>query len=258
MFKPLFSMLIVPVLAAGSALAGPDWTEVGDAGKLNAQIIPFAFQPQSISGSLGTTPLLGAERRATGNDADGGFDNADVYEIQIELNDEFIATTHGGGLEVSLEVDGERGGVASFDTALWVFRVDRRGLLANNDISAMNNRSRLLPIATDGTGSRIALPGRYLIAVSFGDVAPVALGGLPLFNFTGNPGPTQVSGPDGPGGSNGFNAWVPDLAHPMRQYRISIRPTPCPPPCAGDANGDGLVNFLDITSVLVAWNLTCP
>ena len=30
------------------------------------------------------------------------------------------------------------------------------------------------------------------------------------------------------------------------------------PKCAGDANGDGVVNFADITSVLGNWLVVCP
>ncbi|MBL8746911.1 MAG: hypothetical protein JNK58_11210 [Phycisphaerae bacterium] len=260
MFKHAAVTLIAFGSGIGVAAAGPDWTEVGDAGKVNAQIVPFPVQPQFISGTLGDFPLALLDRGAVGggNDSDGGPDVADVYEIQVEFNDEFIATTYDPSFTVTLEVEGdERTGSTNFDTALWVFRQDRRGLLGNNDISATNNRSRILPIATDGTGSRIAAPGRYLIAVSYGDVAPVSLGGLPLFSFSNNPGSTQVSGPDGAGGSNGFVAWSPNTLHPIRKYRISIRPTPCPAHCAGDANGDGVVSFLDITSVLAAWNSSC-
>lgn len=259
--RTLFTLvpLCLGALATTTA-AGPDWTEVGDAGKLNAQIIPFAVQPQFISGTLGDVPFVDSERGAAGGaDSDGGPDIADVYDIQIELNEEFIATTFDQTFTLSVETDGdERTGPTNFDTALWLFRQDHRGLLGNNDISATNNRSRLLPIATDGTGSRILTPGRYLIAVSFGDAAPVSLGGLPLFSFANNPGSTQVSGPDGSGGSNGFAAWVPNTTHTIRKYRISIRPTPCPIPCPGDANNDGVVGFSDVTAVLAAWNSTCP
>lgn len=250
--------LFVVSAAAGLALAGPDWTEVGDAGKLTPQAIPFPVQPQFISGSLGDAPLDGLERGpAGGNDADGGPDVADVYDIQIDDNEEFIATTYELTFQ-SASGEDERTGPTNFDTALWVFRLDKRGLLANNDISVTNNRSRILPIATDGTGSRILTPGRYLLAVSYGDVAPVAMGGFTLFSFTNNPGPTQVSGPDGQGGSMSFTAWVPNTPHTIRKYRISIRPTPCPPPCIGDANGDNIVNFADITATLASWNMTCP
>jgi len=36
-------------------------------------------------------------------------------------------------------------------------------------------------------------------------------------------------------------------------------PAPCPlPGCRGDSNGDGIVNFADITSVLSNWALQCP
>lgn len=243
----------------GSAAAGPDWTEVGDAGKLTPQFVGIPVQPQSISGSLGAVPLDGMTRGL--DDADGGHDVADLFDILIETNEEFIATTFDPTFTVSLEMVGEDGtalpGPTTFDSALWIFRTDKRGLLGNNDISATNSQSRLLPIATDATGSRILTPGRYLIAVSFGDVAPVATGGAPIFNFSNSPGQTQVSGPDGQGGQNPLTGWTPDVTHPLRKYRISIRPTPCRPPCSGDANGDAEVNFQDITAVLASWQSLC-
>lgn len=255
----MFKRGAMVMLLSGSAIAGPDWTEMGDAGKLTPQLVAIPVQPQSIMGTLGDFPLTELERGPTGNDADGGPDVADLFDIQIDDNEEFIATTYEPTFSVSLEMEGERApGPSEFDTALWVFRLDKRGLLANNDISTLNNRSRILPIATDGTGARILTPGRYLLAISYGDVAPVSLGGSPIFNFTNNPGPTQVSGPDGPGGSNPLTAWVPNSPHTIRKYRILIRPTPCPAPCAGDANGDHVVNFADVTSVLSSWNATCP
>lgn len=38
--------------------------------------------------------------------------------------------------------------------------------------------------------------------------------------------------------------------------RIPCRPAV--PPCPGDANGDGLINFADITNVLANFNMPCP
>lgn len=46
----------------------------------------------------------------------------------------------------------------------------------------------------------------------------------------------------------------------FRWYRPVV-PPPCPPtpgPCPGDANGDGVVNFADITGVVANWLRPCP
>jgi hypothetical protein len=233
-------------VCAGGAIAGPDWTEMGDAGKSTPQVIPFGIQPTTISGMLGTTVA-----RGPGGDADGGLDIADVYDLMIEEPDELIATT----FDVSVVFPGST--INAFDMAVWMFRLDRRGLLANNDISTVEQRSRILPIATDGSGARLPGPGRYLLAISFGECQPVAAGQM-LFNFGDPPGETQVSGPDGPGGSQPFTTFVPEVTLPRVEYRIFIRPRPCAELCPGDANGDHVVTFADITTVLSRWGNTCP
>jgi hypothetical protein len=246
--------LVVP------AFGGPDWTEgPTDAGKSTPQTVTLPIQPETISGTLGSpAPLRGM------GDSDGGEDIADLYDIQIDVPDEFIATTVGLTLaaEVSVELpDGSRGpGVNNFDTALWLFRLDRRGLLGHNDVSSTDVRSRLLPIATDGTGARLPGPGRYLLAISYGDVFPVSMPAgtaFPIFSFTNAPGPTQVSGPDGQGGGGPLVTFVPDSPHPVVSYRIILKPRACPAGCHGDANGDSVVNFADVTTVLSAWGAGC-
>lgn len=234
---------------------GPDWTEVGDAGKINAQMVALPVQPETITGFLGG-PVLRM------GDADGGPDVADVYDILITAPQEFMATTYSDPtFDLRLEMIGDDGepltGPTNFDTALWLFRLDRRGLLANRNIDSSNELSRILPIATDGTGSRIPGPGRYLLAVSYGDMVPLSNGGQVIFNFSNPPGPDQVSGPDGPGGSMQFASWTPDVERPMVKYRIRISPRDCRP-CPGDADGNGVVNFLDITTVLSRFGSTCP
>lgn len=246
------------LVVASPALAGPDWTEgPTDAGKSTPQTVSLPIQPETISGQLGSpAPLRGV------GDSDGGEDIADLYDIQIDFPDEFIATTVTMTLALEVEgADGARGpGVNNFDTALWLFRLDRRGLLAHNDLSASDHLSRILPIATDGTGARIPAPGRYLLAISYGDVFPVSspMGtAFPIFNFANAPGPTQVSGPDGQGGAFGHVTFLPDSPHPIVNYRIVIKPQACPAGCQGDANGDLVVNFADVTTVLSAWGASC-
>lgn len=247
--NPRMSLVVralAPALIAAGASAGPDWTEIPDAGKLNPQIIALPVQPKSIFGML------------TGLDADGGLDVADTYDLFIENSEEVIIKTGGGSLLVTLEPgEGERG-QTDFNTALWLFRLDDTGLLANRDAGPGQVFSRILPIATDGTGARIPGPGRYILAVSYDDVAPITGAGLPIFNFSNAPGATQVSGPDGAGGSQPYASWANETTmRPPGTYRIVITPQDCPPGCFGDANGDTHVDFLDITTVLSVWGSSC-
>lgn len=235
------AMFLALLAVCGSAQAGPDWTEIPDAGRLTPQIITLANQPKSIFGVL------------TGIDADGGPDIADTYSLQVDKPGELVATTAGTS---PLEL----GGLTDFNTTLYLFADDGRGLLANDDISVNNNRSRLLAYSTDGTGIRIPGPGRYRLAVSYNDVFPAnSIGAI----FDLNPGTTfgrfQVSGPDGPGGQQPIATWQGNVTFRPEPstYLIRITPELCGTPCQGDANGDLLVDFRDVTAVLGAWNFGC-
>lgn len=245
-------MSAMVVVSAPIALAGPDWTEVNDAGKNTPQDVAIGTQPKTIMGSLG-----GAT-----SDADGGVDAVDAYLLMIEEPESFIATT-----EPPLspfqedEAKGARGiPGAIFNSSMWLFRVDRTGIVANRDISNNNLRSRIFPMATDGTPARIPGPGEYVLAISYGDVNPTTTAGQNIFNFDDGLGNTQISGPDGPGGPNAAaGTWnIPSGSRPQVTYLIRVLGGPCPTPCIGDANNDRVVNFTDISFVLANFGRMCP
>jgi len=224
----------------GLAAAGPDWTEIPDAGKLTPQLITLPSQPSTIIGEL------------AGLDADGGPDIADTFRLKIDTPTTLVIS--------SAMIPLVGAGATNFDSVLYLFTIDGFGLLANDDISQNNNLSRLLAYSTDGTGVVIPGPGEYILAISYNDVAPGNMAGAIFSQGPGSVGgPFQISGPDGPGGSAPFDRWGGNMnPHPASTYLIQIRPLPPRPPCAGDANGDSVVNFQDITAVLANWQATCP
>ncbi len=167
------------LLAGQAALAGPDWVESGDAGS----ILPSAQQTlgsgsiNSISGNLGGASFVP--------------DFEDMYLVRV-LNP----------LAFSMTITG-----ASFDAQMFVFNVtlagEAFGLLAN-DNTIFGSQPVLGPLASDGTGAALKFPGVYAIAISGAGRVPVSLNG-PIFNFAS---PTEISGPDGPGGLNPHIGWT--------------------------------------------------
>jgi len=63
----------------------------------------------------------------------------------------------------------------------------------------------------------------------------------------------------GPGLTPSQFAAAPDKSafYKFRWYRPVI-PPPCPPPCVGDANLDGIVSFTDVLTTLGQFNQICP
>lgn len=183
---PRFCLFLITVaLLAPTAFAGPQWVEMSDAGKtpLTAElIVGGGLTLQTISGEL-----TGAMRGGTDDP-----DLADMYIFQVTQPMVFRASTQ--------EADG---GAAEFDSNLWLFRLVNAplngfGLLATRDTAAGGTvGARMGNAATDGTGAMLLTPGRYALAISGGDHIAISNGG-PIFNFAT---PTEVSGPDGPGGT---------------------------------------------------------
>lgn len=177
--------LVVLCLAVGglsaASLAGPDWTEVGDAGSdFNSAQIPFGTgQLRTIAGSLGGT-------------RGGEIDYEDMYVIGV---------SDPGAFRIELINPG-------FDAQLFIFNITLAGaafgLLANDNANEFTTDPVLTPVATDGTGAILDLPGDYLIGISGKGRDPVSAGGL-IFDFQD---PTEISGADGPGGLLRHIAWV--------------------------------------------------
>jgi hypothetical protein len=181
------------LLIASAALAGPEWVEIGDAGKL----------PGTAQDTVGSTPLTSIRGNIGSQTLGGELDEQDMYIVYIEDPKSFIATT------VPLF-----GGDAEFDSQLCLLKLDGLGLLGNNDTliigdsggiasGGISSGSTLLPAATDGTGVVITSPGLYLIAIYTVATRPISDDGN-LFAMAFS---TEISGPDGPGGESPISDW---------------------------------------------------
>jgi hypothetical protein len=170
--------LSVLLLASGTAVAGPDWVEHGDAGSTlsTAQQTLGSGPINFISGTLGGTGL--------------GLDQEDMYLVRVVDPASF-----------SLSIVS-----ADFSAQIWVFNVtlpgEAFGLLANQGTT--DGSPTVTSMATDGTGAQLTLPGVYAIAISGLGRVPVSRTG-PIFTFQN---PTEISGPDGPGGFNPHQGWI--------------------------------------------------
>jgi hypothetical protein len=180
MKTPRLFVAVVCALA-GTAYAGPDWIEVGDAGSslATAQPIVGVGQPQRIEGSLSS------------GFAEQGVDLEDMYLLRIET-------------PTSFSFDSTQ---TTFNTMLYLFNVTQAqeafGLLANNDTPSSFG-SIIDGPATDNTGAMVLNPGVYALAVTGFNRHPVSRTG-DIFFFGSS---TEISGPDGPGGINPLQGWT--------------------------------------------------
>ncbi len=190
---------VTSVLTCGSfAVAGPDWTELGDAGSdpRSAQIPLGDGDINSLSGNLG--------------DRGTEFDFEDMY---------YFGVSDPGSFSLSIAV-------ADFDAQLFVFHITNAGaalgLLANDDMSEESSLPMLTSMATDGTGVVLDLPGDYLVAVAGRGRNPISSTGL-IFDMAS---PTEISGADGPGGLNRLIGWEGEGE--TGSYRIDMTGTVFP------------------------------
>ena len=245
-FKKIAARAVVATLAlcvAWPAQAGPDFIEGmcsgGQAGSGPSSSCPVTGTGplNSISGNT-SVPFAGVP------------DLEDMYLIFISDPVMFSATTLGPA--------------PGFNTQLWLFRadpggaLDGLGLLANDDASAADEASLLLPMSTDGTGIALTTAGLYYLAISGGGPPgvpdpgrfPIA-GGLPIFDLVS---PTEISGPDGLGGLDVIDDWMG--AGDVGSYVIALEgvsfiESPCPWDC--EPAPDGTVGIVDFLTLLSQW-----
>jgi hypothetical protein len=172
----MVAAVLIPVTP--QAIAGPDWVEIGVAGSL--------FDTAQIP-----TPLGGGPLNSIQGNLDGPGDFSDMYIIGVADPALF-------NMQIAS---------ANFNAQLFIFHITLAGgaygLLGNDDRAIGDNRPLLTPVATDGTGARLDLPGDYLIGISGFGHNPVSSTGL-IFNMATT---TEISGADGPGGFNRHIGW---------------------------------------------------
>lgn len=167
-------------LFLSAALSAQVWTETATG----------AGQTWSTSETpLGSGPLT----RIQGTLAAGR--SADIYLVRVDDPSTFRVSSVGG---------------ASFDTQLWMFRVDGRGIAFRDD-DAGSTQSTL-------TG-QFAAAGTVLIAVSEYDNDPLDQNGNQLWNDSPF---TTERAPDGPGALNAFNQWS-GTSTTARPYTLTLR-----------------------------------
>jgi hypothetical protein len=180
----------VVALAAGlaaPAFAGPDWVERGDAGS-------FIATAQITTGIGGIRSLTG-ELTAAGR---GAPDLEDVYIIRIDDPSAFSITLVN----------------ANFTPALYLFNLTQ----ASQALGLLGVNGTLVSTSTDGTQAQVTEPGLYALAVTYAGNIPQSRTGA-IFNFTS---PTEISGPDGPGGINPLESWNPTVPLVGGNYDLDV------------------------------------
>lgn len=179
----------------GSALAGPDWVEQVDAGSVlsSAQLTRGEGSIRTIQGTL-TGALLGP-----------GGDLEDMYIVRIAEPTTFTFSLAS----------------ANFNSALYLFNISQAneafGLLGADD-SGESQGAVLTSIATDGSGAQVTNPGIYALVITFsGNRAQSRTGDI--FTFDGT---TEISGPDGPGGTNPHEGWLNQGGFTGGEYIIDV------------------------------------
>jgi len=221
-------------LAVPVAHAGPEWTEMNDAGST----LPDAETP------TGTGPLAGLKGTLSGSPPPRGTamaDFEDVFRVFIDDPKNFSAF-----------VSPNNDGTPTFDTQLWLFDRTGDGVIANDDnsMAGMNGESGFFNAATDGTGAIVEFPGVYFLAISGAGNAPRNQINQRIFNF-GVPG--EVSGPDGAFGSTArLDNWQGMGA--IGNYTVQLTGvTFLPPAEAADFNHDDCVDADDLAILLAGW-----
>ena len=247
---------------AATVSAGPEWIEECSGGTDDAGPLPGSAQ---VVGAIGGGPLaaicgrlkgpaafLGPEAPPPpGKSGDGWSgltipptDYQDMYLINIVDVFAFSATVDNGGTD--------------FDTQLFLFGSGLGfGRLANDDEPGNAPFSRLTAFSNDGSGASLSVPGVYFLAISGSDSDPESTGGL-IFNMPA--GSTEISGPDGPGGtglgSGPINNW--NQNGEFGDYRIMLQGCELIPlPCTADFDGDEDVDFADLVQLLAAYGGPC-
>ena len=199
--------LVLPSPLLADEGFGPDWVEDGDAGN-------SISTGQRVKGNnSGVNTISGSTSGGGGfvGGSDGG-DFQDLYLIFIDDPLAFNASTAGPA------------GDATFNTRLFLFRIDGRGVLYSDDVSPNDNRS----VLKGGKG----IPGRgvYGLAIAGTPSLPQTTGGSPMFPFAP---PGESVGPTKEGANASLGGWNP-AAGDTGSYLLSLTGVRfIPEPCEG-------------------------
>ncbi len=199
----------------------------GDAGEFpsNAQLIT----------SADAEPCQTPVQRVRGRmDAD----DVDMYVICITNPSEFFATTVGS---------------AAWDTQLWLFKCDGRGVIHNDDNpdSTSGLQSRI-----DNRNNCIQESGIHLLAISRYNRDAVAADGQPIWSPTGNG--RGVRCPDGIRADQPLGGWA-GATQAAGRYIIQlggayfVSENGCCVTAGGDVNLDGCIDDADLLAILFAF-----
>ncbi len=257
----LAGSLLLAVAVVGPAAAGPHFVEgqcSGDAGGSPSGAC-------SVGGGIGNVASISGGMSV--GFGPGRADMEDMYLIFISDPKGFSA-----GL----------GPATGFDTQLWLFRAEPGdpanvlGLLANDDASAADAGAMLGSMSDDGTGIALSTPGLYYLAISGGDGVPGGVGGGripfavagpeavgPLLIFVFMMKPTEISGPDGPGGMLMLPIfdWLGEGevgSYEIALEGVSFIESTCPWDCEPVADGSvGINDFLTLLSQWAMAGVSC-
>ncbi len=176
-------LLVVLGLSTVTYGIGPDWVEVGDAGS----DLPGAQYPQRPQGVTFLGSIAGQLTVGVGV---ADYEDLYVFNVTDPMTFSIMPAS------------------ADFNAVLYLFNItvngEALGLLANDDRSEEDMLPRLVAMSDDGTGVQISRPGDYVLAVTGAGRVPVSRTG-PIFALES---PTEISGPDGPGGLNPLSGWT--------------------------------------------------
>jgi hypothetical protein len=171
-----------------------------------------------------------------------GADDVDMYAIYLPNPAAFSATTVGG---------------ASFDTQLWLFGADGKGIAFNEDSSG-----GLQSTIDNSSGCLTGRPaGVYYLAISRFNRSAQGCRNQLIWNITPY---DTVRCPDGPDAAYRVNGWS-GLTNPGGVYTITLTnaqgvnrgdPADCCVAHNGDVTGNGCVDDADLLAVLFAFGQT--
>ncbi|MDW8052705.1 MAG: hypothetical protein RMJ83_09545 [Armatimonadota bacterium] len=213
-------------LSWAMALAGAQniYVERGDAGDL-----PTTAQLVQDANARGCQTPVDAIQGTLGED------DVDMYVICITNPANFSAATVG---------------LVEWDTQLWLFRCDGRGVVFNDDFGG------LLQSRIDNSTGCIAQSGIYLLTISRYNRFPVNYEGQPLWDPGGNPGGIRC--PDGVRPNDPVFSWSGST--PLSgEYTIIltgayfVNQNGCCITAGGDVDLNGCINNADLLRVLFAF-----